>query len=85
MTKRSLFRATILWNGKYSGQAGCIFVKAVTKEDAVEYVKSLIKDSNKHTNVSEGNYKLEVFSSSKDEMDFYTKNKSKRNYTGLVN
>lgn len=83
--KMTMFRASILYTGKYAGQSGCAFVNAISKEAAVKYMNDIMVENLKATNIPTDCFKLEVAPSSQEEVDLYVKNKATRSYNGILN
>jgi ribosomal protein L21E len=79
-TKKSYFRASLIYEGKHAGKTGCAFVKALTKEDAHSFILSSLKKSGYGEQV-----KIEITPASKGEVDFYMMNRTVQGYTGIVN
>lgn len=79
--KKAYFRASIIYNGKHAGRSGCAFVRAVSKDEAHDFIVSTLKKNGYH----EDSCKVEISSSSKEEIEFYVQNRKVKGYTGIVN
>lgn len=81
----ALFRASIIYTGKYADKTECAFLKAKSKEDAKKYIEKIIKNSLKRINAPEDCFKVDITPSSQDEIEFFMANRKQRNYNGLAN
>jgi hypothetical protein len=80
-----MFRASIIYTGKYADKTGCAFLKAHNKEDAKKYIEVVIKASLKKFGYPEDCFKVDITTSSKEEVDFYLANEKTSCYNGLAN
>lgn len=83
--KRVLYRASILYTGKFTGKTECAFIRATSQEEAEKYVDEMMKASLKKSGFPEDCFKVLVSRSSKGEVDFYTQNRFSQGYTGVLN
>lgn len=82
----AMWRASIIYAGKYAETTGCAFLTAANKEAAKKYIESLVKEALKTNGHPNEPFKIEITTSSNDEIDFYQQNKKKhRYYNGLAN
>jgi hypothetical protein len=81
----NMFRANIIYTGKYSGKTGCAFLNATSKEAACNFIEKAVKNALKKSNIPLDCFKVQITVSSQEEVDFYMRNRFEKNYTGLVN
>lgn len=77
----TIFRAAIIYTGKYAGKTGCVFGKANTKDE----IHKLISEQIKQSGYSIDSFKLEISVASQEELYFYMSHRFKPNYTGIIN
>lgn len=83
--KNPLFRACVIYTGKYIGKTGCAFLNASSKEAAGKFIEKTVIKALKKSNLPLDCFKVEITKSSQDEIDFFFKNSKEKNYTGLIN